>query len=153
MQTFSKMLRGSELREMSLSKYVHVEKLSHDEHQTSTGLQLASRKGQRPLKTWKTSRRVDEKVGTPVSESSCSRCELTRRSLQIFLARELDDANKLDSETRESLLRLLNHPNLVNLADIIYESEEDGYNFCVWDYCDRGPLSRLLYPEGDSNRM
>jgi hypothetical protein len=43
------------------------------------------------------------------------------------------------------MLRLLNHPNLVSLVEIVREAQPDrGFDYMVWEYCSRGTLSRYL---------
>lgn len=53
------------------------------------------------------------------------------------------------NDAKDILLRVLNHPNLVNLIDVVQAT--DGKNiakgYTVWDDCNRGTLNRLLFHE------
>lgn len=50
--------------------------------------------------------------------------------------------------TKETLLRLLNHPNLVSLVDVVCDKEVAGgdMDYTIWEYCDKGSLSQLIEP-------
>jgi hypothetical protein len=61
----------------------------------------------------------------------------------VFLAQEFEDKQGLLDSSAESLLRLLNHENLVSLVDI-EQTEGDFPDFMVWEYCQRGTLSRVM---------
>ncbi len=68
--------------------------------------------------------------------------------MQLFLSRELIYASEAVEVVKETLLRLLNHPNLVSLVDIVRDADFPGgeLNYVVWEYCDKGTLNRLLTP-------
>ena len=42
------------------------------------------------------------------------------------------------------MLRLLNHPNLVSLVDIVHGTQS-GFDYTVWEHCSRGTLARPLH--------
>jgi hypothetical protein len=51
------------------------------------------------------------------------------------------------AHSKTALLRLLNHPNLVSLVDVVFNDPQaslDGY--AVWEFCNKGTLNRLLTP-------
>ncbi|KAK2761805.1 hypothetical protein FQN54_001633 [Arachnomyces sp. PD_36] len=70
---------------------------------------------------------------------------MTRRRVdgRLFLAQEIRDDDGVLESASESLLRLLNHNNLVSLVDVV-GSEGDEPVFMVWEYCQSGTLSRVL---------
>lgn len=80
---------------------------------------------------------------------------LIEDAVQLFLARALDDENTVVQSTKESLLRLLNHPNLVSLIDVIHDTDIAGgsIDYTVWEYCDKGNLSQLLESSGGKTRV
>ncbi len=67
--------------------------------------------------------------------------------MQLFLAREFVDTDEVIDDVKESLLRLLNHPNLVSLVDIVRDTDVVGgdKDYMVWEYCNKGTLNRLLW--------
>lgn len=73
---------------------------------------------------------------------------LIKDDVQLFLARALEDRNGVIQNTRESLLRLLNRPNLVSLVDVVCDKDVAGgdIDYTLWEYCDKGNLSQLLGP-------
>lgn len=93
---------------------------------------------------WMARRRRDDKVSEFYRANHIR--FLIEIAVQLFLARAYEDRNGLINSTKESLLRLLNHPNLVSLIDVIQDTDIAGGNidYTVWEYCDRGSLSLLL---------
>lgn len=53
------------------------------------------------------------------------------------------------NEAKETLLRLLNHPNLVCLIDVVQGINVGlkSSDYTVWEDCTGGTLNRLLYRE------
>jgi len=80
---------------------------------------------------------------------------LIEDAIQLFLARALEDQNMVVQSTKESLLRLLNHPNLVSLIDVIHDTDIAGgsIDYTVWEYCDKGNLSQLLESSDGMKRV
>jgi hypothetical protein len=72
----------------------------------------------------------------------------------MFLAAEYVDTLGVMDEAKETLLRLLNHPNLVSLIDIVQDSEicTKSKDYTVWEDCNRGTLNRLLWQACDQER-
>ena len=58
-------------------------------------------------------------------------------------------------EVKETLLRLLSHPNLVNLIDVVQDSNAGtmSKDYTVWENCNRGTLNRLLWHAFDDERL
>ncbi|KAI9788080.1 MAG: hypothetical protein M1833_003125 [Piccolia ochrophora] len=106
---------------MSLTKYEHYQELFE-----ASPAAFPGKLGGQHSKVWKTRRRADGK---------------------IFLAQEFCDDLDIIHDVQESLLRLLNHPNVINLVDIVKDSKnlEGGIDFAVWEWCDQGSLSRLMW--------
>ena len=52
-------------------------------------------------------------------------------------------------DAKETLLRLLNHPNIVSLVDVVQESDVGvlARDFTVWEDCTGGTLNRVLVGE------
>ncbi|KZF21162.1 kinase-like protein [Xylona heveae TC161] len=113
---------------LSVSKYEHIEVLKH----------VPEVPGQRPNTNYKW---LEGKDTVP-------KLWITRRRTdgKIFLARSFIYTLPAFAEAQESLLRLLNHPNLVSLVGIVRDREELGgdIDYAVWEYCERGTLNRLL---------
>ena len=76
-------------------------------------------------------------------------------NVQLFLARVLEDGTGVIHSTKESLLRLLNHPNLINLVDVVCDKDVAGaeIDYTIWEYCDKGNLSQLLGPSESMKRV
>lgn len=66
----------------------------------------------------------------------------------------MDAAGMMD-ESKETLLRLLNHPNLINLVAIIQDAKVGtmSKSYTVWEDCNRGTLNRLLWHEPRRTQM
>ncbi|KAI9808886.1 MAG: hypothetical protein M1827_007161 [Pycnora praestabilis] len=113
---------------LGLSKYEHLSLLSST---TSEAKEIQHRSG--PLKC---------------SEETPGRVWMTRRRHdgKLLLAQEFKDSHCIIDETKETLLRLLNHPNLVRLLDVVCDTDIAGgkTDYTVWEYCDKGTLSHLL---------
>ena len=58
------------------------------------------------------------------------------------------------SEAKETLLRLLNHPNLVSLVDVVQDSDAGATakDYTVWEDCHRGSLDRRLW-QGNHEKL
>lgn len=58
-------------------------------------------------------------------------------------------------ESKETLLRLLNHPNLINLVAIVQDAKvgTTSKSYTVWEDCNRGTLNRLLWHEPGRRQM
>jgi hypothetical protein len=89
-------------------------------------------------KIWMARRRRDDKVREPYL-SVMDQIVDRKRCTASFLARAFEDRNGLVHSTKESLLRLLNHPNLVSLVDVIHDKEIAGgsIDYTIWEYCDK----------------
>ncbi len=156
-QTMSK----AETKPLAVSKYEHLEVLVETEEKLGEvpskrrkAVERADSKAASAPKVWRTRRRSDGKVGDMVALSKIGEaCSLTPK--QMFLAAEYIDTLGVMNEAKETLLRLLNHPNLVSLVDIIEDpnvnTRSDGYT--VWEDCTRGTLNRLLWHEHDQERL
>lgn len=70
---------------------------------------------------------------------------------QVFLATEYVDHYKIMDEAKETLLRLLNHPNLISLVDVVQDTKVglESSNYTVWEDCVGGTLNRLLFRENE----
>jgi hypothetical protein len=69
----------------------------------------------------------------------------------MFLAAEYTDQFGVMDDARETLLRLLNHPNLVCLVDVVQDTHVglDAIDYTVWEDCVGGTLNRLLWRENE----
>ena len=74
--------------------------------------------------------------------------------MQIFLAEEINDIKRVLDDSKDTLLQLLDHPNLISLVDIVRDTDisRDSADYMVWEYCDRGTLNRLLYHPRDEKQ-
>ena len=56
---------------------------------------------------------------------------------------------------KETLLRLLNNPNLVSLVDIVQESNASASSkdYTVWEDCNGGTLNRWLWHESGEEML
>ncbi|KAI9805933.1 MAG: hypothetical protein M1825_000547 [Sarcosagium campestre] len=119
---------------MSLSKFEHLQILHTEAGEAESiddfGAALSSAKAlaawrqlnpRQALRTWKTRRRSDGK--------------------------EFHDPHGIIYEMRETVIRLYHHPNLINIVDIVWSGnlEGDERHYAVWEHCDGGTLSRLLW--------
>ncbi|KAI9738746.1 MAG: hypothetical protein M1834_008253 [Cirrosporium novae-zelandiae] len=70
-----------------------------------------------------------------------------RRDGKILLAHEFVDRNGVLEEVYDTLLGVLNHPNILSLVDIVLDADVDAnaLNYTVWEYADQGNLNRLLW--------
>ncbi|KAI9658207.1 MAG: hypothetical protein M1829_006811 [Trizodia sp. TS-e1964] len=114
-----------------LSKFEHIEELQRSDE--LAGQRPVDSEHSGPLKIWKTRRREDGK---------------------IFLAQEFEDTQGIVEEMREPLLRLLTHPNIVSLIDIVRDSDIVAYarDYTVWEDADMGNLNRVLVLEQIENQ-
>jgi hypothetical protein len=71
---------------------------------------------------------------------------LTSIRHQLFLAREYRDPLKVLPEIKDSLQAILNHPNIVNLVDVVPDYSElgGGFDYMVWEVCEKGSLAQVL---------
>ena len=62
----------------------------------------------------------------------------------------MDNKGVID-DAKDTLLQLLNHPNLVSLIDVVRDSDisAGAMDYTVWENCNRGTLNRLLYRTPD----
>ena len=53
------------------------------------------------------------------------------------------------SDVKETMLRLLNHPNLICLIDVVQDTNIGlkSNDYTVWEDCTGGTLNRLLFRE------
>ena len=111
----------------------------------NTKLQMLQMTGRFP-RIWMARRRRDDRVREPICPTIPSEQILIRDNVQLFLARALEDRYGVVLSTKESLLRLLNHPNLVSLVDVVCDKDVVGgdIDYTIWEYCDKGNLSQLL---------
>ncbi|KAI9709412.1 MAG: hypothetical protein M1812_007689 [Candelaria pacifica] len=137
-----------------ISKYEHLEELKpwHEEA-GSAPVSLEELKKRRASDVTETVRKGRKsgaaKSRLSLAEQPVHKVWLTRRRRdgKLFLAQEFIDKDEIADETKETLLRLLNHPNLVSLADLQRDSllSDQCMDYTVWDYCDKGTLNRLLW--------
>lgn len=68
---------------------------------------------------------------------------------QVFRAVEYMDTAGVMEKSKETLLRLLNHPNLVSLVAVVQDANVGmvAKSYTVWEDCNRGTLNRLLWHE------
>lgn len=71
----------------------------------------------------------------------------------MFLATEYVDHHRIMDDAKETLLRLLNHPNLVCLVDVVQDTNVGlkCNDYTVWEDCTGGTLNRLLYRENEKD--
>ena len=71
----------------------------------------------------------------------------------MFLATEYVDHFKIMNDTKETLLRLLNHPNLICLVDVVQDTNVGlaASDYTVWEDCTGGTLNRLLWRENEED--
>ncbi|MCJ1261463.1 hypothetical protein MMC22_001327 [Lobaria immixta] len=128
-----------EISPYELSEYEHLEVLAP----------MEERAGHRPVKL-KRSSLHGGKMGE-IGSLSGARILKTRkrRDGMIFRAAEYVDAAGMMDESKETLLRLLNHPNLINLVAIVQDAKvrTTSKSYTVWEDCNRGTLNRLLWHE------
>lgn len=80
-----------------------------------------------------------------------------RRDGKLFVSKEYHDKDGAVKVAKESLLRLLNHPNLISLVDIV--NEEDGVggqmSYMVFEFGNDGTLNRRLWraPDEDERQV
>ncbi|MCJ1461555.1 hypothetical protein MMC07_000152, partial [Pseudocyphellaria aurata] len=121
----------------TLSDYEHLEVLTPTEE----------RAGQRPVKSKRNSLRGGN-IGNAGTISG-TRIFKTRkrRDGKIFRAVEYIDPAGVMDETKEMLLWLLNHPNLVSLVAVVQDANvgSTAKSYAVWEDCNRGTLNRLLW--------
>lgn len=72
---------------------------------------------------------------------------------QTFLATEYHDNHKLMDAVKETLLRLLNHPNLISLVDVVHDTNVSLWasDYTVWEDCTGGTLNRLLWRKNEKD--
>ena len=70
-------------------------------------------------------------------------------AMQTFLAAEFVDSQGVMELAKETLFRLLNHPNLVSIVDIVQEfnAGASSRGYTVWEDCNKGTLNRRLWHE------
>lgn len=66
----------------------------------------------------------------------------------------MDNKGVID-DAKDTLLQLLNHPNLLSLMDVVRDSDisAGAMDYTVWENCSRGTLNRLLYHTVDEDPM
>lgn len=144
----------------AISEYEHLEELMEAEERPGE----VPNQHQKPVdhanfgatsapRIWRTRRRRDGQVGLKVDHPNILELMLLR-PLQIFLATEFVDNLGVMSEAKETLLRLLNHPNLVSLIDVVQDSDAGmtAKEYTVWEDCNQGSLNCRLW-QGDHERL
>jgi hypothetical protein len=71
----------------------------------------------------------------------------------MFLATEYFDRYRIMDDAKETLLRLLNHPNLISLVDVVQDTNVglNASDYTVWEDCVGGTLNRLLWRENEND--
>ncbi|KAI9775003.1 MAG: hypothetical protein M1835_005977 [Candelina submexicana] len=137
-----------------ISKYEHLEELIPWHEEAGSAPISLDELRKRRANDWTDALRHQPRLGAAQSRLSLAKQPIhkvwltkRRRDGKLFLAQEFKDKDEIADETKETLLRLLNHPNLVSLADLRRDSliSEKSKDYTVWDYCDKGTLNRLLW--------
>ena len=156
-----------ETKPYALSKYEHLEILVGTEEIP----------GREPVKGYRTSRNEEEHIKIK-SRSNWRTLKLRRRQdgkakpniaclktlpqfadccppTQVFRAAEYVDETGLMDDAKATLLRVLNHPNIISLIDVV-QAQNTGStakDYTVWEDCNRGTLNRLLWHEPGQKQM
>ncbi|SLM41063.1 Serine/threonine/dual specificity protein kinase, catalytic domain [Lasallia pustulata] len=140
----------------TISKYEHLEQL-HNLFEDAGRLPVEPRKSLRaPGKT-----DDDESADQDGADSGRGRTARDpriwrtrrRRDAKIFLGQEFVDNKGVIDDAKDTLLQLLNHPNLLSLMDVVRDSDisAGAMDYTVWENCSRGTLNRLLYHTVDED--
>ncbi|KAI9877657.1 MAG: hypothetical protein M1830_003176 [Pleopsidium flavum] len=144
----------SGLDRTSVSKYEFLQQLEYGREVNGTEPEYLKRKGAKLLADGKAlvpAQAANEEIEKVQRETErgppFTWMTRRRRDGKLFLARQFVDSDQVIDDAKESLLRLLNHPNLVSLVDVIRDTDIVGgsVDYMVWEYCDKGTLNRLLW--------
>jgi calcium-dependent protein kinase len=83
------------------------------------------------------------------------RAAKTKRAVKIIKKEQMNEEEKISFQTEMSLLRKLDHPNILKLYEVF---EDQKKYFLVTEYCKGGELfeeivSRVTFSERDASRI